>query len=309
MLIRSDESTEGLSKVLPTGGSTTYKTSIDASDWRASRNQHQERVAYWAEDRVTRANDNRKHPVHDFLFTYYSYRPAHLLRWSPGADVEIVGATEAELDWPLDYVQTTSGYVIPARTFPEHRQEYLRWAVEYLETTRDRTAAFNCFGLHEWAMVYKLDTPRHSQVPLRLTQDEISAFVESSELRCTHYDAYRFFTPQAAPRNRSLLSRHTTTEFDQPGCVHVTMDLYKYAHKISPWCPAELVADSFLLAVEARTLDMCASPYDLKDYGFEPVRIETLEGRAEYTRRQNDLRERAMPIRERLISVYRALIK
>jgi hypothetical protein len=157
-------------------------------------------------------------------------------------------------------------------------------------------------------MVYKLDTVRHSQVPLRLPHDEIAQVIESSELRCTHYDAYRFFTPEATPLNRSMLSRRATTEFDQPGCVHVTMDLYKFAHKISPWCPAEIVADSFLLAVEARKLDMRASPYDLREYGFEPIRIETLEGRAEYTRAQNVLREEAVPIRERLIGVYQGLL-
>jgi hypothetical protein len=157
-------------------------------------------------------------------------------------------------------------------------------------------------------MVYQLDMPRHSQVPLRLSRDEIASVIEASELRCTHYDAYRFFTPQAAPRNRSLLSRRTTTEFDQPGCVHVTMDLYKYAHKISPWCPAELIADAFLLTVDSRTLDMRASPYDLRSYGFEPIAIETLEGRAEYTRAQSELRERAIPIRERLITAYSSLL-
>ena len=25
-----------------------------------------------------------KHPVHDFLFTYYSFSPAKLLDWQPG---------------------------------------------------------------------------------------------------------------------------------------------------------------------------------------------------------------------------------
>jgi hypothetical protein len=289
-------------------GAAVQRMALQADLWRAARTHHQERLSYWVDDRVTRANDNVKHPVYDFLFTYYSYRPAHLMRWSPGVNIELTGAVESDLDWPLDYVKTDSGFVIPSESFPDHRREYLHWAIEYLSTTRDRTAAFNCFGLHEWAMVYQLDMPRHSQVPLRLSRDEIASVIEASELRCTHYDAYRFFTPQAAPRNRSLLSRRTTTEFDQPGCVHVTMDLYKYAHKISPWCPAELIADAFLLTVDSRTLDMRASPYDLRSYGFEPIAIETLEGRAEYTRAQSELRERAIPIRERLITAYSSLL-
>ena len=33
-----------------------------------------------------------KHPVHDFLFTYYSFRPAQLRRWSPGYGVVLADA-------------------------------------------------------------------------------------------------------------------------------------------------------------------------------------------------------------------------
>ena len=33
-----------------------------------------------------------KHPVHDFLFTYYSQRPAQLRRWHPGYGVALAGA-------------------------------------------------------------------------------------------------------------------------------------------------------------------------------------------------------------------------
>lgn len=286
--------------------SLAYALSLD--EWRAARDTHRKRLEYWATDRVARASNNTKDPVYDFLFTYYSFRPAHLLRWSPGVDVELLGAEEPELDWPLDFVKTASGYVIPSASFPPHRNEYLGWALRYLETIQQRPATFNCHGLHEWAMVYQVDTPRHTSVPLRLSREEISTVIESSELRCTHYDAYRFFTPQAVPLNRSTLHRQSTTEFDQPGCVHVTMDLYKFAHKIAPWCPGDLVADTFLLAVKARQLDMRASPYDLEEYGFKPICIETPEGRAEYVHAQHELRELAIPLRERLIQVYAGLL-
>lgn len=45
---------------------------------------------------------------------------------------------------------------------------------------------------------------------------------------------------------------------------------------------SDLVADCFELAWDIRTLDMRAAPYDLADLGFEPVRIETVDGKAEY---------------------------
>lgn len=281
---------------------------LSENDWRGLKTRHAEKVALWANDRVARASIGTPHPVYDFLFTYYSYRPAHLLRWSPGADVELTNASESDLDWPLDFVKTDTGYVIPGKNFPSHRVAYLGWALRYLENTRERTATFHCYGLHEWAMVYKQDPPRHSTVPLRLSKDEIDGVVESSDLRCTHYDAYRFFTRDAAPKNRLVLTRQHTTDFDQPGCVHVTMDLYKFAHKISPWCPGDLVADTFLLAAKARELDMRASPYDLREYGLAPIAIETSDGRAEYIQAQRDLRELAVPLRDRLIREYRELL-
>jgi hypothetical protein len=157
-------------------------------------------------------------------------------------------------------------------------------------------------------MVYRCDAPRHSKVPLRLPAEEINAIVERSDLRCTHFDAFRFFTPDAVPLNKNKLTREATTDFDQRACIHVTMDLYRFAHKIAPWCSSELIADTFLLAADARRIDMRASPYDLKDQGFGPILIETSEGREEYIREQRRLADLAVPLRTRLIGVYERLI-
>jgi hypothetical protein len=49
-------------------------------------------------------------------------------------------------------------------------------------------------------------------------------------------------------------------------------------------------------------LDMRASPYDLSDLGYPPVRIETPEGRSAYARAQADFARRAAPLREQLIA-------
>jgi hypothetical protein len=86
------------------------------------------------------------------------------------------------------------------------------------------------------------------------------------------------------------------------------MDLYRFAHKIAPWCSSELIADTFLLAADARRIDMRASPYDLREEGFEPILIETVEGREEYIQEQRRLAELAVPLRARLISFYEGLI-
>jgi hypothetical protein len=139
---------------------------------------------------------------------------------------------------------------------------------------------------------------------MRLSSQEIDHVVESSDLRCTHYDAFRFFTPRAVPLNKNQLTRDVTTNFDQRACIHVTMDLYRFAHKIAPWSPSELIGDSFLLAADARRVDMRASPYDLQAAGLVPIRVETTEGREEYINEQRRLAELAVPIRQRLIEVY-----
>jgi hypothetical protein len=173
---------------------------------------------------------------------------------------------------------------------------------------RDREPSFACFGLHEWAMVYRDPNVRHPYVPLWLSREETDAVVESQPVRCTHFDAFRFFTAAAVPLNRFPLTRDTTTENDQPGCLHVTMDLYRFAYKIGPFCPSAVLADAFELAMATRELDMRASPYDLSGYGFAPVKIETREGREEYVELQRELHRRGEPIRERLLTVYRELL-
>jgi hypothetical protein len=285
----------------------TAATPLSRETWQRLRAEHQAKVSAWADDRVYRANLGIPHPVYDFLFTYYSFRPAYLKRWTPGADVSLVDATPNELDWSEDFVEGTNGLVIPASSFPSHRRDYLSWAITYLERTAERPASFHCFGLHEWAMVYQADIARHSHVPLRLSKPEIAKVVDDADLRCTHYDAYRFFTPEAAPLNRHSLSRAATTDFDQRGCIHVTMDLYRFAHKIAPWCSSELIADSFLMACEARSIDMRASPYDLSQLDMKPIRIETDDGREEYIAEQRQLSEKAIPLRSRLLNMYRYL--
>jgi hypothetical protein len=248
-----------------------------------------------------------KHPVYDFLFDYFSFRPAHLMRWSPGANVLLEDATPADIGW-IEFETVEGGVVLRPESFPAQRRGYLAWALEYLEAVRDREPSFACLGLHEWAMVYRDPNVRHPYVPLRLSREETDAVVASQPLRCTHFDAFRFFTKEAIPLNRVPLSRATTIDNDQAGCIHVTMDLYRFAYKIAPFCPGDLLADAFELATAAREIDMRASPYDLSGYGFPPLQIETREGREEYVGLQRDLHARSVPIRARLLGVYQGLV-
>jgi hypothetical protein len=285
-------------------GNSVFDRTLPPEEWRTRREAYRTRVLSWAEDRVRRVSRQQKHPVYDFLFEYYAYRPSYLLRWSPGVGVRLDGVSEGELDWRPWFRPCGGGWILPAGEFPRHRLPFLRWAIEYLETTGEREPSFGCFGLHEWAMVYREEQVRHGRVPLRLSRAETDSVVESAPLRCTHFDAFRFFTPAAVPLNRMALRREVTAEHDQPGCVHVTMDLYKWAFVIAPYSAAEVVADAFELAVATRELDMRASPYDLMEFGFKPIPIETREGREEYAEAQRELYRRARPVREAVLTEY-----
>ncbi len=91
-------------------------------------------------------------------------------------------------------------------------------------------------------------------------------------------DAFRFFTEQARPLNQFQPTRTSQVDLDQPGCLHANMDVYKWAGKLLPAVDSALLLDSFELAREIRELDMRASAYDLSQWGYPPVPVETSRG-------------------------------
>jgi hypothetical protein len=283
--------------------------SLAENEWHERRAKHEARVRRWIEPRLERAARHECDPVEDFLFEYYSYRPARLLRWHPGIGVELRGETAREYLSGKDYEETQQGVTVGLSELSVPRIESIRWIGNMLRRTTERLGAFNCFGLHEWAMIYKAEAIRHPAWPLRLTTAEIAGVVQSLRIRCTHYDAFRFFTSPARPLNKYQLTRETTSAFEQPGCLHTNMDLYKWAFKLAPFTSSDLVADCFELASRIRKLDMRASPYDLTRLGYPPICIETPEGRAEYESLQRDFAGIAAPLRQRLQAVCETIIE
>lgn len=273
------------------------------TDWLERERAHQTRADALTAEHRERAARGEKHPVWDFLFTYYSYKPAQLRRWHPGAGVELEEADE-RLTWRWYSPGATEAGAVPdAAAFAREKADLAGLIERMLRRTASRPGQFGCFGLHEWAMVYRADEHRHA-VPLRLGQDATDLVVESHDLRCTHFDAFRFFTPAAVPRNRTELTRDEQPLFEQPGCLHAGMDLYKWAVKLGPLVPGELLLDTFELARDIRLLDMQAAPYDLAPWGVEPVPIETTEGKAEYVRRQRVFAERGGHLRGELLHAW-----
>ena len=277
--------------------------SLAKEAWDERAIKHHARVSEWIDPVLERLSRHARHPVYDFLFEYYSFRPAQLLRWSPGPEVILEGADRT--DGAGVWEKVRNGQRLKA--FPSSRYEFVDWAIRFLSNTAERSPNFSCFGLHEWAMVYGQPAIRHQEVPLRLCRPDLDAFLESQQLSCTHFDAFRFFSERAKPRNSIHLERTLTAELDQPACIHVNMDLYRFCYKVAPWIESELLADAFALARSARELDMRASPYDLTEFGFEPIPIETADGRAQYVRLQRVIARSAEPVRERVLHAYQVI--
>ncbi|QKJ19378.1 3-methyladenine DNA glycosylase [Microbacterium hominis] len=280
---------------------------LGAREWQECEQAHIERADALTAARRARASHGRTHPVDDFLFTYYSYKPAVLRRWHPGPGVALADAAatpRATWRWYSPGVADGS-LVVDAAAFASEKRALLANIGGIVRATARRAPGFDCFGLHEWAMVYRAPAHRHD-IPLRLGQRGTDDVVEAHDLRCTHFDAYRFFTADAAPRNRSPLTRQTQSSREQPGCLHAGMDLYKWAVKLGPLVPGDLLLDAFVHARAIRDLDMEASPYDLREWGVLPVAIETPEGKAEYVRRQRALAARGQILRTRLLEIIDA---
>ncbi|MFF5793021.1 3-methyladenine DNA glycosylase [Paeniglutamicibacter sp. NPDC012692] len=288
---------------------------LSEEQWLPLATAHAECSKRFGEPFTARRMKREKHPIEDFLFTYYTQKPGQLYRWHPGPGVVLGGERARErADWKfyrevLHEGSGERGYTVDVESFAEARLEAVRFARIILAGTVQRPGNFACFGLHEWAMAYKSEQNgiRHEYLPLRLGAEGTDAVVEEHKIRCTHFDAFRFYTPEAVPLNDLQPTRETQRNLEQPGCLHANMDLYKWAYKLTPAVPSELVMDCFELAWDIRTMDMKASPYDLLEWGHEPIRIETPAGKAEYVRRQKDFADRAQELRGRLLALAQAL--
>ena len=283
----------------------SHAAPLPAAEWLALSAAHEARVRPWVASRLERTGRGEKHPVYDF---HYGYRPGRLARWEPGYGRTLAGPEASAFLKLSGYAQVDGGVAADLAELTPKRLDFIGWLHRFLTTVRDRPPFFGCFGLHEWAMVYRTDDIRHS-LPLRMPPDELARFVDSQAIRCSHHDAFRFFTPAARPLNRlQPETRESVMQHEQCGCVHANMDLYKWAYKLHPFCPSELLADTFELSAAARELDMRASAYDCSSLGFAPIRIETTEGKSEYEAAQRAISVRAAPLRQRLIDLCAELL-
>ncbi|AJT42539.1 hypothetical protein [Psychromicrobium lacuslunae] len=295
-------------------------SALSPQQWLPRAEAHHELVDQYAEPYLKRRSAGKPHPVEDFLFTYYTLKPGQLRRWHPGSHTVLLGEEAIErLNWRhyrsanqaeregLGLTVTEPAVIVDLEAFLVDRESALRFTTDLLRRTVARPAQFGCFGLHEWAMVYRSASngARHEYLDLRLGADGTDRVVEANRVRCSHFDAFRFYTPQAVPLNELQPSRETQRELEQPGCLHANMDLYKWSYKLLPLLSSELLMCTFELSWRVRRMDMQASPYELAGWGYPAIKIETAKGKAEYVAQQRAFSSEAAVLRSRLLNDLR----
>ncbi|MDI6023561.1 3-methyladenine DNA glycosylase [Leucobacter sp. UT-8R-CII-1-4] len=285
------------------------QVSLPHEIWQPIEAAHQRRVEELTTAHLARRLARQRHPVEDFLWTYYSVKPAELRRWHPGAGITLEVTDEDRVAWKF-YTVRAGEATVDLDSYFEKRGATVDYVEQLLGATLEHTPQFGCFGLHEWAMVYRM-TPeqlRHTGLPLRIGHEATDQVVETNPISCTHFDAYRFFTPEAAPLNALRPTRESQPALEQSGCLHAGMDVYKWAAKLGPIIPGDVLLDAFVLARDIREVDMRASPYDVSEYRgadgelLSAVPIETAAGKRQYAELQRGFAERGNALRHRVLA-------
>ena len=167
---------------------------------------------------------------YDFLFSYYYLSAGALKRWHPGAGY-IIANPGADRPAPQAgakfYREVTAdaaaglphgGWTVDVTEFGRRQANILDFVEQLLSATVSRDAKLSCFGLHEWAMAYRSDVHglRHASVPLRLGAQGTDDVVESHKISCSHFDAFRFYAPEAREMNHLQPTRDTMIESNNP---------------------------------------------------------------------------------------------
>ena len=168
-----------------------------------------------------------------------------------------------------------------------------------------RPAFSGCFGLHEWAMVYRDDAARGTRCPLRLGQAGTDAVVEAHPIRCTplrrvpvlHAARRRPQPPAADPGDAS-------PSWSSRAACTPAMDLYKWAYKLSPADPGR-AGRRLLRAGRARSASWTCGPRPTTCARTATSRSRSRRPRArpQYVAAQRGFAERGAVLRQRLIDV------
>ena len=279
---------------------------LSEQQWRGRRAAHERRVDAWTIGWRERRASGAKHPVDDFLFTYYPTRPAVLRRWHPGIGVALAGEDLADLGdgYREAELAGTPAWLLDPTRFASLVPAALRIAA-LLTATAHRDPQFGCFGLHEWAMVYRQrpDETRHEQWPLRLEPEQVRATVDGRR------------TALQPLRRVPLL--HGGGASAEPGAAHPRAAGPARAGRVparehgpvparEPDLPGRGQRPRRrLLRARARHPypRHARGPVRPARAGYDPVEVETPSGRSEFAFQQRGFAARAAALRADLLAV------
>ena len=153
---------------------------LDRAVWAPRAALHFERVVdilapfAGGVDAAAASSYDRSHPILNFLFDYYHFDRRALLRWTPGAGITLDGVSKLR-DQKMLWLGNGCAFsrdghaVYDAAHASASVRRNLAGSAEILRNTALRPPRLNCFGLHEWAMLYggePTDFNRHQELPL-----------------------------------------------------------------------------------------------------------------------------------------------
>ena len=195
--------------------------------------------------------------------------------------------------------------------FRQARGSQLAFTARLLGATAAAPGQFGCFGLHEWAMVFQQDDTarRHQDWPLRLGQAGTDDVVREHQIRCTHFDAFRFFTPPARPLNGLQPDRESQTAVGAAGLparVHGRLQMGLQADSGGAERPAAG-------RVRAREVDPGTGHARVAvrpDRAGLPARARSKPpaGKAEYVAAQREFGRQAQLLRRRLLDTVSTVL-
>jgi len=151
---------------------------VEAATWKAAAKAHHKRsTALLRGATLTTAGS---HPIFNFIFTYLGADRGALCRWSPGPSAVLVAGMarsnephlwhgigvrrlgEDDCSYPVGAARAGAG-------------KAWRRTASLLSNTAKRPPNLQCFGLHEWAMLYRpAGAPPlvkfQQELPLRVSQ-------------------------------------------------------------------------------------------------------------------------------------------
>jgi len=118
--------------------------------WVAKVEQHASLVGAYTEAYLKRRSLGLKHPVLDFLFTYYSFSPTKLKQWIPSFNesLEITPQTLVKYSW-LDnfwFQQKEAKLFLDLSKIPKTTLKSAKFIADLCRNILLRPPRFGCFG-------------------------------------------------------------------------------------------------------------------------------------------------------------------